>query len=100
MLSKEAYYPVIEHCSEVLEIEPENIKALFRRAKAHKGAWNPNEARDDFRKVSELDPGLSVTCTKEIKNIEELEKQKDVLDKERLKKLFQIPNDNHKGRAM
>ena len=87
-LSLEEYYPVIEHCSEVLEIEPDNVKALYRRAKAHKGAWNPNESKTDFTKVLELDQSLLSTCTKEIKSIEELEKEKDIADKERLKKLF------------
>ena len=87
-LSLEEYYSVIEHFSEALEIEPNNVKAFFRRAKAHKGAWNPNDARNDFKKVSELDSSLAVVCMKELKNIEELEKEKDEIDKERLKKLF------------
>ena len=87
-LSQNDYYPVIEHCSEVLEIDSNNVKALFRRGKAHIGAWNPNDAREDFNKVSDLDPSLSVTCAKELKHIELLEKQKDSSDKEKLKNLF------------
>merc|ERR1711981_632183 len=87
-LSLNDYYPVIEHCSEALEIEPNNVKALFRRAKAHVGAWNPNEAREDFAMVSDLDSSLLVTCTKELKNLERLEKDKDNADKDKFKKLF------------
>merc|ERR1712141_573918 len=82
------YYPVIEHCSEVLEIDPDNVKALYRRAKAHSGAWNPTEAKQDFQSVADRDSSLSMTCKKEIKKVEELEKQKNEEDKEKLKKLF------------
>lgn len=103
------FYPVIEHCSEVLEIDPgiifahpsvswiifipsssllDNVKALFRRARAHAGAWNPREAKQDFLKVAELDKGLEATCKNEIKKIEALERQKDKEDKDKLKNLF------------
>ena len=87
-LSLNEYYPVIEHCSEALEIEPNNVKALFRRAKAHVGAWNPNDAREDFQKVSEFDPTLLPACTKELKHLEHLEKEKDNADKDKFKNLF------------
>jgi AH receptor-interacting protein len=64
------------------------VKALFRRAKAHVGAWNPREAKEDFSKVMELDPSLIAACKKELRNIEDMEKQKDAEDREKLKKLF------------
>ena len=64
------------------------MKALFRRAKAHVGAWNPADAKKDFERVAELDESLKITCRKELKAIEDLEKAKDEEDKERLKKLF------------
>jgi AH receptor-interacting protein len=67
---------------------PDNVKALFRRARAHAGAWNPAEAKSDFERVSQLDPSLSQTCAKEIRKIEELEKQKNQEDKEKMKMLF------------
>ncbi|XP_061198185.1 AH receptor-interacting protein-like [Saccostrea echinata] len=82
------FYPVIEHTSTVLKREPENVKALFRRAKAHVGAWNPLEAREDFSKVMTLDPSLSTAVQKELKNLEELQKQKDSEDRNKLKGLF------------
>ena len=87
-LSLNDYYPVIEHCTEALEIEPNNVKALFRRGKAHIGAWSPNEARADLKKVPELDASLLATCTKELKNLEQLEKEKDNADKDKFKTLF------------
>jgi len=82
------YYPVIEHCSEVLEHYPDNVKALFRRAKGHVGVWNPQEAKADFERVAVLDPSLATTCEKEIRAVEELEKKKNEEDKKKLTKLF------------
>ena len=35
----------------------DNVKALYRRARAHVGAWNPEQAKNDFKKVAELDSG-------------------------------------------
>ena len=67
---------------------PDNVKALFRRARAHTGAWNPAEAKSDFERVSQLDPTLVQACEKEIRKIEELEKQKNQEDKEKMKMLF------------
>ena len=87
-LSLGDYYPVIEHCTEVLDKQPNNVKALFRRAKAHVGAWNPAEAKDDFVAVMELDATLVAACKKEIQNIENLEQEKDEEDKAKMTKLF------------
>ena len=67
----------------------ENIKALFRRGKAHIGAWNPLEAKEDFEKVAKLDTTLAAACKKEINHIEEMERTKDEEDKAKLKKLFE-----------
>lgn len=66
----------------------ENVKAHFRRAKAHVGAWNPAEAMKDFEKVMVLDSSLTTTVKKELQTLEELIKRKDGQDKEKFKKLF------------
>jgi len=87
-LSNGEYYAVIEHCSEVLQHQPDNVKALFRRGKAHVGAWNPQEAKADFEAVIQLDNSLTKACRKEISDIELLEKMKDKEDKARMTKLF------------
>lgn len=55
---------------------PDNVKALYRRGKAHVGAWNPSDARHDFDRVIELDPSLANAARKELKNIDSLEKDK------------------------
>lgn len=88
-LYEKDYYTVIEHCSSVLKSDPGNVKALFRRAKAHMGAWNPQEAREDFMRVMELDRSLLATVQKELKQLEEMEKKQDEDDRSKLKgKMF------------
>lgn len=66
----------------------DNVKALFRRAKAHVGVWNPVEARKDFERVVELDSSLTSLVKKELHALDVLIKAKDEEDKEKLKKLF------------
>jgi AH receptor-interacting protein len=64
------------------------VKALFRRAKANSGAWNPQEAKSDFERVIELDSSLEGVCRKEIKKLEDLEKVKNQEDKKKFSGLF------------
>lgn len=87
LLAKD-YYAVIEHCNEVLKLDKDNVKAIFRRAKAHFGAWNLIEARADFKRAAELDKTLQATVAKELKAIEEEQRLRDVEDKLKLQKLF------------
>lgn len=66
----------------------DNVKALYRRAKAHVGAWNPEEARIDFLRVMELDPTLETAVKKELKSLDEKIKDKNSDDKQKLKGMF------------
>jgi len=54
----------------------DNVKALYRRGKAHVGAWNPSEARSDFERVAVLDPSMTKAVQKELANLDALEKRK------------------------
>lgn len=72
----------------LLFVVSDNVKALFRRAKAHVGAWNPEEAQEDFQKVMTLDSSLTPAVQKELKLLEELQKRKDSEDRNKLKGLF------------
>lgn len=79
------------HCHFYLYItlvSTENEKALFRRAKANVGAWNPNEAEEDFLKLKSLDPSLTAIIDKELDNINKMRKEKELQDKDAMKKLF------------
>ncbi|KAJ9583961.1 hypothetical protein L9F63_021694, partial [Diploptera punctata] len=50
------YGAVITDCNQVLEAEPENVKALHRRGLAYKGKNCYEQAYEDFAKVMELEP--------------------------------------------
>ncbi|XP_013194856.2 aryl-hydrocarbon-interacting protein-like 1 [Amyelois transitella] len=87
-LIKGEFYPVIEHCTNVLTYDPDNEKALFRRAKAHIGAWNPDQAEQDFKRLKTLNPCMAATANKELENIKKLKAEKADKDRDALIKLF------------
>ena len=83
------YAEVIRHTTTALEFDGQNVKALFRRAKAHAASWNVEEAKADFAEVVRLDPSLSRTVEKEVRTLILRVKEKDADERERLKgKLF------------
>ncbi|EDO41295.1 predicted protein [Nematostella vectensis] len=82
------YYEVIKHTSTVLEKDKDNVKALFRRAKAHKACWDPEEARSDFKRAAELDPSLTKVVRKEVSELDQMIKDHNAEDREKMKKLF------------
>lgn len=88
MMARGDFYATIEHCNSVIQIDPDNVKALFRRGKAHVGVWNPTEARNDFRRVLELDNSLAGVVKKEVDRLDDLIKSKDNSDKEIFKTMF------------
>lgn len=66
----------------------DNVKAYYKRAKAHAAVWNEKEARADFAKVLELDPSLEASVNKELKAMEEKLRSKEQEEKGRYKGLF------------
>ncbi|CAO1413164.1 unnamed protein product [Diamesa serratosioi] len=87
-LNQTDYYRVIECCTEVLQYDPNNLKAFYRRGKAHVGAWNPEKAEEDFNRCIELDQSLKPAITKEIASLNEKIRSYDEKSKSNLKKLF------------
>ncbi|KAG6444527.1 AH receptor-interacting protein [Manduca sexta] len=86
------YYDVIQFCTTVLEYDKDNEKALFRRAKGHKGAWNPDRAEEDLKRLKSLNPSLARIVDKELDDIKRLKKEKEDKDKDALKKMFNSTN--------
>lgn len=70
----------------------DNVKALYKRAKAHAAVWNEREARADFAKVLELEPSLEPSIAKELRIMEEKIRIKDKEEKDRYKGLFRAPS--------
>lgn len=87
-LNQGQYYDCIRHTDEVLKKDPENIKALFRRAKAHAGVWNLNDAKKDFQKCIEYDKTMAKTALKCILELENREILKNKEDREKFAKMF------------
>uniref|UniRef100_A0A8B9CDI8 AH receptor-interacting protein n=1 Tax=Anser brachyrhynchus TaxID=132585 RepID=A0A8B9CDI8_9AVES len=69
-LQCEEYYEVLDHCSSILNKYEDNVKAYFKRGKAHAAVWNVAEARADFAKVLALDPSLRPVVSRELRSLE------------------------------
>ncbi|XP_063814595.1 AH receptor-interacting protein isoform X2 [Pseudophryne corroboree] len=82
------YYQVLEHCSSILNKYSDNVKALFKRGRAHAAVWNEEEAKKDFSRAVELDPSLTHLIAKELKRLEERLQQKEGEDKARFRGIF------------
>ena len=83
------YYECIEHVNTILESQPSNVKALFRRAKANMAIWNFEQARLDFAKCVELDSNLWGEVNAQLEHLKKTEEKYNKEEKERFKgKLF------------
>lgn len=87
-LAQGEFYECIKFTDEVLKRDPENIKALFRRAKAHAGVWNIEDAREDLRRCVEYDGSTSKTVAKCFHELKQREQIKNQEDRERFGKIF------------
>ncbi|XP_043940085.1 AH receptor-interacting protein [Protopterus annectens] len=85
----EEYYEVVEHCTAILNKYEDNVKAYFRRGKAHAAIWNKEDAEKDFAMALKLDPSLTSLVNRELKMLEARMQEKDKEDKIRFKGLFQ-----------
>lgn len=66
----------------------DNVKAFYRRAKAHVGAWNPDEAKKDFQKCLDLDKSLTKSVQQDLEQLNQEIKLNEVETKLRYKNLF------------
>lgn len=83
------FYPCIEHTTSILETQPFNVKALYRRAKAYASVWDLGKAREDFRKCAELDQTLVNDVNKQLDHLDKSEASHDKKEAEKFKgKLF------------
>ncbi|KAM6115104.1 LOW QUALITY PROTEIN: AH receptor-interacting protein [Pterocles gutturalis] len=87
-LQCEEYYEVLDHCSSFSNKYEDNVKAYFKRGKAHAAVWNVAEAQADFAKVLDLDPSLRPVVSKELRSLVARLREKDAEDKIRFKGIF------------
>uniref|UniRef100_A0AAX7W6R4 Aryl-hydrocarbon-interacting protein-like 1 n=1 Tax=Astatotilapia calliptera TaxID=8154 RepID=A0AAX7W6R4_ASTCA len=66
LLRMEEYYEVIEHTTDIINQHPGIVKAYYLRGKAHVEVWNEAEARQDFSRVLDLNPGMKKAVKKEL----------------------------------
>lgn len=83
------FYAVIEHTTKVLEHQPRNVKALFRRAKANSAVWNIEEAERDFRQCKEIDSDLAKEVDVQLAQLAQMIAKKEKEERQKFKgKLF------------
>ncbi|XP_028916032.1 AH receptor-interacting protein [Ornithorhynchus anatinus] len=87
-LVAQEYYEVLDHCSTILNKYEDNVKAYFKRGKAHAAVWNAQEAQADFAKVLQLEPALGPVVSRELRSLEMRLRQKDQEDKARFRGIF------------
>ncbi|CAF1049444.1 unnamed protein product [Adineta steineri] len=86
------FYSAIEHSTTVIDSDSSNTKARYRRAKAHVGVWNVEEAKKDYNYLlSNIkdDDNLRILVQNELQQLLQAEHDKYKEDKSRLSgKLF------------
>ena len=88
MIGKE-YAEVIRHTSMALEIEVDNVKALFKRGMAFSACWDVEGAKRDLERVTKLKPSLTRAVEKELHKLANRVKEKDDDERKRLQgKMF------------
>ena len=86
------FYRCIEHTSTILEHQPNNVKALFRRGKSHVAVWNVAEARADFARCRLLDASLEADIDAQLNHLNQLVLKREKVERDKFKgKLFSIP---------
>lgn len=63
-------------------------KAFYLRGKAHMEVWNEAEAREDFRRVLDLDPGMEKAVKRELALLNMRLEEKNEEDKLKYKGMF------------
>ncbi|XP_076810413.1 AH receptor-interacting protein-like [Clavelina lepadiformis] len=90
-LNQGEYTVCITNCSEVLEkIDGNNnVKALFKRGKAHSHILDETECRADFDLALKLDPSIRGQVNRELKALSVRQKQRDCQLSKHLKGMFE-----------
>eukprot|EP01120_Amphizonella_sp_Union-15-10_P013302 TRINITY_DN6152_c0_g1_i1.p1 TRINITY_DN6152_c0_g1~~TRINITY_DN6152_c0_g1_i1.p1 ORF type:complete len:445 (-),score=119.87 TRINITY_DN6152_c0_g1_i1:115-1449(-) len=86
-VKKQKFGKVMENCKKVLDVEPNNAKALFRRGLSYASLDSWDLAKKDFLHVLSLEKDNKLAKT-ELAKVNEKIKQQNEKDKKRFKNLF------------
>lgn len=65
-----------------------SVKAFYLRGKAHMEVWNEAEARQDFSRVLDLDPGMKKAVKRELAVLNVRMQEKNEEDKDKYRGMF------------
>jgi len=88
LLRNKEYQNVITELKKVTEIEPSNVKALYRRAQAYAGLADYQAALTDLNRAADLDQG-NREVKREIYRVKQLQKEQDTKDQNLYAKMLQ-----------
>ncbi|KAL2096135.1 hypothetical protein ACEWY4_008283 [Coilia grayii] len=88
LLRQEEYYEVIEHTSDIINHHPGIMKAFYLRGKAHMEVWNEAEAREDFQRVLDLEPGMKKMVGRDLGVLNMRMEDKNEEDRRKYKGMF------------
>ncbi|KAK2831377.1 hypothetical protein Q7C36_016463 [Tachysurus vachellii] len=88
LLRMQEYYEIIEHTSDIINQHPGVMKAYYLRGKANVEVWNEAEARADFQRVLDLDPGMKKSVKKELSILNMRMEEKREEERQKYKGMF------------
>ncbi|XP_041370631.1 tetratricopeptide repeat protein 1-like [Gigantopelta aegis] len=91
-LKQENYDDAISDCSKAIELHPQYLKALLRRAELYDKKEKLDEALADFQKVVELDPSQYAARASCLKLAEQIKDRNEKMKEEMLGKLKDLGN--------
>lgn len=86
-LKFQQYPHVVKNCTRVLDMEPESVKALYRRGQALVVMNDFDRAREDLMKAKKLEPG-NRAIDEQLKLLESRQQAHDAKYKDALKTMF------------
>ena len=83
-LVQKEYADVIRHATMALEIDTDNVKALYKRGMAKSASWDVEGAQEDLKRAVQLQPSLKRAVDKELQDLARRIKENDATERKRL----------------
>merc|ERR1712232_1522970 len=98
-LKNKEFYQAISFCNKVLEREPGNVKALYRKASAHVMGSQFPEARATLKELMEIEPD-NAGAKQMLLDIKRKEESAKVSSKKAAAKMFKAMHTDHDPRIV